>query len=56
MYGGDKGADDSDRAMPGEHLDCFTRVFTVKEKQNSTDFYYELHFESTTKNSTTSEH
>uniref|UniRef100_A0A7I4YGM9 Apolipoprotein D n=1 Tax=Haemonchus contortus TaxID=6289 RepID=A0A7I4YGM9_HAECO len=40
-------------ALPGEPLDCFTRVFTVKEVQNGTDYYYELHFESSTKNSTT---
>ncbi|KAK6747148.1 hypothetical protein RB195_000396 [Necator americanus] len=40
-------------ALPGEPLDCFTRVFTVKELQNGTDFFYELHFEASTKNSTT---
>ncbi|ETN79548.1 hypothetical protein NECAME_09788 [Necator americanus] len=41
-------------ALPGEPLDCFTRVFTVKELQNGTDYFYELHFEASTKNSTTS--
>uniref|UniRef100_A0A158PBU6 ZP domain-containing protein n=1 Tax=Angiostrongylus cantonensis TaxID=6313 RepID=A0A158PBU6_ANGCA len=40
-------------ALPGEPLDCFTRVFTVKELQNGTDYFYELHFEASTKNSTT---
>ncbi|KJH44723.1 hypothetical protein DICVIV_09247 [Dictyocaulus viviparus] len=43
-------------ALPGEPLDCFTRVFTVKELQNGTDYFYELHFESSTKNSTTKFH
>ncbi|VDO63895.1 unnamed protein product [Heligmosomoides polygyrus] len=42
------------RALPGEPLDCFTRVFTIKEVQNDTDYFYELHFEASTKNSTTS--
>ncbi|VDM75835.1 unnamed protein product [Strongylus vulgaris] len=42
------------RALPGEPLECFTRVFTVNEVQNGTDFSYELHFEASTKNSTTS--
>ncbi|PIO56148.1 hypothetical protein TELCIR_22457, partial [Teladorsagia circumcincta] len=41
------------RALPGEPLDCFTRVFTVREIQNGTDYYYELHFEASSKNSTT---
>ncbi|CAJ0602862.1 unnamed protein product [Cylicocyclus nassatus] len=40
-------------ALPGEPLECFTRVFTVKEIQNETDYFYELHFEASTKNSTT---
>ncbi|CAI4227906.1 unnamed protein product [Auanema sp. JU1783] len=40
-------------ALPGEPLDCFTRVFTMNEFNNGTDYWYELHYESTTKNSTT---
>ncbi|CAI5448220.1 unnamed protein product [Caenorhabditis angaria] len=39
-------------AYPGKPRNCFTRAFTIQEKQNATDFWYELHFESTTKIST----
>ncbi|CAA98143.1 LiPocalin-Related protein [Caenorhabditis elegans] len=41
-------------ALPGEPRECFTRVFTIRERENDqgSDYWYELHFESTTKNST----
>ncbi|CAI2351672.1 unnamed protein product [Caenorhabditis sp. 36 PRJEB53466] len=39
-------------ALPGEPRECFTRVFTIRQRQNESDYWYELHFESTTKNST----
>ncbi|CAB3406307.1 unnamed protein product [Caenorhabditis bovis] len=39
-------------ALPGEHRECFTRVFTIRQRHNESDYWYELHFESTTKNST----
>ncbi|CAD6195435.1 unnamed protein product [Caenorhabditis auriculariae] len=42
-------------SIPGEPRQCFTRVFTIQEVSNKSngDFYYELHFESISKNSTT---
>ncbi|PAV73665.1 hypothetical protein WR25_18836 [Diploscapter pachys] len=40
-------------SYPGNSTQCFTRAFTIWERNNGSDYYYELHFESTTKNSTT---